>query len=194
MDIYSIVIIVGFALSLLLGYILGFGRTLKFITGGIVGVIVSVLVCVTFGGIIARASFVADLIAKGNEFFGSKAEFLAKINLATIIYYIVLFLLVQIIRIIIVKTISKIFTPKDKEVPGYAVRNVINRTLGLLLFGAAFVLLCYLVMALVKEFEDVEKVATFIAGLRDGEKKSLFYLMYSHNPIDFSVLFAKAAH
>lgn len=193
MDVYSIVIIVGFVISLALGYILGFGRTLKFITGGIVGVIVSIIVCVTFGGIIANASFVAELIAKGNEFFGSKAAFLAKINLATIIYYIVLFLIVQILRVIVVKSISRVFTPKDKEATGYAARNVINRTLGLLLFGAAFVLLCYLVMAFIKEFEDVEKIAEFIAGLKNGEKKSLFYLMYSHNPIDFSVLFAKAA-
>ena len=189
MDIASIVLIAGFALSLLLGFLLGFGRTLKFLTGGIVGIIISIFLCATFGGMIARIGFISDLIARGNEYFGGFASILARINVATIIYYIILFIIAQIIRVIIVHIIKKIFQPKDKKSPGYGIRNAINRVLGLLLFGAFFVLIAYLAMAVIALLEDVESVNTWLSTMRDNN--SFFYKMYTHNPIDFSVLFAK---
>lgn len=188
MDIYSIVIIVGFAVSLLLGFLLGFGRTLKFVTGGIVGFVCSIIFCVMFGGIIANIGFVAELIDKGNAYFGSIAEILAKLNVATWIYYVVLFLVVQIVRIIIVKLIGRIFTPKDKDSKLYGVRNAVNRVLGMLLLGAAFVLTVYLVMAVMALLTDVESVGTALKEMEESGN-SFFYLMYSNNPIDLSVLF-----
>lgn len=188
MDIYSIVIIVGFAVSLLLGFLLGFGRTLKFLTGGVVGVIISIFFCVTFGGIIANISFVSELITKGNAYFGEFAAILEKINVATWIYYVVLFVIVQIARIIIVKTIARVFTPKDKSSKLFGVRNMINRVLGLVLFGACFVLLVYLVMAVMALLTDVEAVSSALETMKESGK-SFFYLMYINNPIDLSALF-----
>ena len=190
MDTYSIIIIAGFAISLLLGFLLGFGKTLSFLTKGIVGIILSIFFCITFGGMIAKIGFVSNLIAKGNAYFGEKAQILAKLNVATWIYYVILFFVAQIIRIIIVKIIKSIFEPKDKKSPIGGVRNIINRVLGLLLFGAFFVLVVYLVMAVLALLTDVQGVSDMLATLQ-AKKFSFFLKMYEHNPIDFSVLFGK---
>ena len=188
MDIYSIIIIVGFALSIILGLLMGFGRVLRFITGGIVGIIFSLFICIMFGGIIANIPFISDLIARGNEYFGEIAEILAKINVATIIYYIALFIVVQILRIIVIKTISKIFTP-EKNTKLYGVRNFINRALGLIVLGGAFVLSVYLILAVVALLTDVEGVANFLTSLQNDYKTSICYMLYANNPIDLTVLF-----
>lgn len=46
-----------------LGLVVGFGRTLKFFTKGIFGIILSVFVCVTFGGMIQGIPAVADWLS-----------------------------------------------------------------------------------------------------------------------------------
>ncbi|MBR1624199.1 MAG: hypothetical protein IJ676_00495 [Clostridia bacterium] len=188
MDLYSIIIIVAFALSVVLGFLLGFGRTLSFLTKGIVGVILSIFFCITFGGMIAKIGFVSNLIQKGNDYFGQFAQILAKLNVATWIYYVILFFIAQIIRIIIVRIIKAIFQPKNKESKVYGVRSLINRILGALLFGAFCVLVVYLVMAVLALLTDVEGVHNLLETL--GARKFSFFLkMYEHNPIDLSVLF-----
>lgn len=191
MDTYSVIIIAGFVVTLLLGFLMGFGRVLKLITGGIVGVIFSVFVCTIFGGLIAEIPFVADLIAKGNVYFGEQAQILAKINVATWVYYVILFLLVQIIRIIIVKCIAKLFTPKEKGSATYAVRNTINRVLGLVVLGAMFVLIVFFALAVVELFSDVPSVQTTMEEFASSEKTSIFYMLYKNNPIDFSFILNK---
>lgn len=190
MDIYSIIIIAGFGVSLLLGLLLGFGRTLSFLTKGIVGIILSILFCIAFGGMIAKIGFVSNLIAKGNTYFGTKAQILAKLNVATWIYYVILFFIAQIIRIIIVRIIRAIFEPKNKESTIGGVRNIINRVLGMLLFGAFFVLVVYLAMAVIALLTDVQGVSDMLTTLQ-ARKFSLFLKMYERNPIDLSVLFGK---
>ena len=191
MDTYSVIILVGFILSLLLGFLMGFGRVVKLITGGLVGVIFSVFVCVMFGGLIAEIPFVADLIAKGNAYFGDKAQILAKLNFATWIYYVILFLLVQIVRIILVKCIAKMFTPKEKGSAAYAVRNTVNRVLGLISLGATFVLVVFFVLAVVALFSDVPSVQTMLDEFASSDKTSIFYMLYKNNPIDFSFILNK---
>lgn len=190
MDIYSIIVIVGFAVSLLLGLLLGFGKTLSFLTKGVVGIVLSIFFCITFGGMIARLGFVSDLIARGNEYFGTKAQILAKLNVATWIYYVILFFIAQIIRIILVRIIRSIFEPKNKESVVGGVRNIVNRVLGMLLFGVFFVLVVYLVMAVLALLTDVQGVSDMLTTL-EAKKFSFFLKMYEHNPIDLSVLFGK---
>ena len=50
-----------------LGLAVGFARTLRFFTKGIFGFILSIFVCVTFGGMIAGIPGVAALIDKINN-------------------------------------------------------------------------------------------------------------------------------
>ena len=47
-----------------LGWLIGFGKTLKFFTSGIFGILISVFVCYCLGGIIMNIGFVSDLLAK----------------------------------------------------------------------------------------------------------------------------------
>ena len=52
MNIINIISICVLILFALIGYFLGFGRSLKALTGGIVGIIIAVLVCFAFGGML----------------------------------------------------------------------------------------------------------------------------------------------
>lgn len=182
MDLYSIIVIAAFVVALLLGYVIGFGRLLKFFTGGIIGVLISIIVCFMFGGIIAQIPFISELIIKGNAFFAEKSDFLAKIYLATILYYIALFIVVQVVRVIVVKLIAAIFDPKNKQGAINKARSVVNRMFGLLLFGAAYVFLVYLVLAVLALLTDMPSVQQFLATAQ--EKNTFIYMLYTHNPIN----------
>lgn len=186
MDLYSIIVIIAFALSVALGFLMGFGRTLKLITGGIVGIIISFVICAMFGGVIANISVIAEWIAEGNAYFGEKSEILVKIHLATILYYIVLFAVIQVLRIVVVKIIAKIFTPEKKESKLYGARNLINKVLGAFLLGAFCLFVVYLIMAILAVLTGLDKVNTFL--LEAAEKDTFFYKMFTHNPIDLTVI------
>lgn len=119
------------------GALIGFGRGLKFLTGGIVGVAISIVLCYFFGGMILDIPFVSgllsDLAAKW-----SHVSFLVTIRLEIIIYYIALFLLFTLARIIIVSIIKHI---TDSDV---IVIRIFNKIGGVILFvGLAFLLMFF---------------------------------------------------
>ena len=119
----SITLIVAIVLAGL-GFAVGFARTLRFFTHGIFGVILSVFVCATFGGMIQGIGPVQEWFTKLND---AMPGFLQTIHAATIIYYILLFLIVQILRVLIVRLLAGAFSA-----PAAPVR-VINRILGMVL-------------------------------------------------------------
>ena len=126
------------ALFLLLGFIVGFGRGLKFFTSGIFGFIISVVVCYFFGGIIFRLGFVQELLAKFVDLLSGKngfCDFLLKIRIEVVVYYIALFIVVSLIRLIIVLIIKGIAEA------GNPVMKIINKTFGMVLFAAVLVML-----------------------------------------------------
>ena len=53
-----------------IGALIGFGRGLKFLTGGIFGIIISVVLCYIFGSMILGVPFVNDLLTKLAESIG----------------------------------------------------------------------------------------------------------------------------
>ena len=189
MDTYSIVFVVGLVVSILGGYLLGFGKTLKFCTGGIIKHVIAVWFCITFGGMIASIPFIASLISQGNEYFGEFAAILAKINLASVIFYIILFIVVELVRLILLFIVQKIFEPKDKKTVVGGVRNIINRALGALLFGAFWMILVWAVLAGLALLTDVNAVSTWITEIAGDKAARLIYALYEHNPIDFTVIF-----
>lgn len=124
------------ALFCLIGFLVGFGRGLRFFTGGFIGVVIAIFVCYLFGNVIYKISFVQELLDKFNGALQGKnafCDFLVKIHIDIVVYYIALFIIVMILRVIIVKIISHTFE----------IQNVffkfLNRTLGMVLFVAAFV-------------------------------------------------------
>ena len=140
-------ITIGFILvTVLLGVLIGFGRGLRWITKGILGIVLSIFFCYTFGGLILGIPFVAELLRKFASLWDKSGAFydiLKAIHLEIIVYYIVLFILAQLIRRLVVLLISKIF-----EMDNVAMK-VINRILGAILFFAVNLLLVLFVFQIV---------------------------------------------
>ena len=113
--------------SLGLGSLVGFGKGLKFFTSGIFGFIIGVVICALVGTVFLDVPFVADLLAKLRESWAG-IEFLDKVHMDVIIYYVIMFVAVQLLRIILVLIIKAIFESEN------IVIKIVNRTLGAVLF------------------------------------------------------------
>lgn len=158
-----------------LGLVVGFGRTLKFFTKGIFGIILSVFVCVTFGGMIQGIPAVADWLSGLNASLGDAWGFLETIHFATVIFYIVLFVAVQILRILIVKFIVSIFSIDVLPM------RIINRVLGMVLMVAAVFLLLLLVFAVFRVLQDT----SFVQNILDSLNGTFLGKIYENNPVKF---------
>ena len=154
-----------------LGLVVGFGRTLKFFTKGIFGIVLSVFVCATFGGMVQGIPAVAEWLGGLNASLGDAWGFLETIRFATVIFYIVFFVVVQILRILIVKFIVSIFS-----IDVLAMR-IVNRVLGMVLMVAAVLLLTLLVFALIRAFGG--DISASLEG-------SFLGTLYHNNPVRFS--------
>ena len=165
-----------------LGIFVGFGRTLEFFTKGIFGFIISVLFCAAFGGLIAGIGPVAEGINWLNAKLGEAWEFLATIHLATVIYYVILFVAVQLLRLLIVKCISHLFSLDVLPM------RILNGALGAVLIVAAVFLLLLLVFAIVSVFGDNAAVPTFANSLSAPFTATLYTL----NPVPLDSLPAAA--
>ncbi len=161
----------------LLGMLFGFGKGLKFFTGGIFGIIISIVVCYALGGLIYNFGFVQDglnsmcaaLAEKNNGF----CNFLLNIRLDIIVYYVALFIVVSILRIIIVKIIKSI-----AEIDNM-VLIVLNKTLGVILFiGVGFMIMLFVFWIISLIGGNTE--ADFLLKL-SGSKLKLDWL-FEHNP------------
>lgn len=166
----AVTIIVAVLLAAL-GLVLGFGRTLKFFTKGIFGIILSIFVCVTFGGMIQGIPTVADWLAGLNASLGEAWSFFETIHFATVIFYIVFFVVVQIVRILVVKFVAGIFSIDVLPM------RIINRILGMALMVAAVLLLTLLVFALIQAFGG--DISASLEG-------SFLGTLYQNNPVRFS--------
>lgn len=130
------------ALFLLIGCLAGFGKGLKFFTSGIFGFIISIVVCYFFGGFVYKLGFVQKLLAMLIEAMSGKngfCDFLIKIRIDVIVYYVALYIAVSLIRLItvlIIKNVAEVRNP---------VMKIINRTLGMVLFATVLIMLTLLV-------------------------------------------------
>lgn len=123
----------------LIGFIVGFGRGLEFFTSGFFGFIISIVICYCLGGFIYKIPFVQELIGKLNTALINKnnsiCNILLKIRIDVIAFYVALFIIVSILRVIIVSIIRSVAEVEN------VLLIVINRTLGMVLFAAVLALL-----------------------------------------------------
>lgn len=174
------------ALFTICGMLFGFGKGLKIFTGGIFGIIISVVVCYALGGLIYHIGFVQkaldgvrNAIAKNGNGF---CKFLLKIQIDIIIYYVALFIVVSILRIILVRIIKSIVEIDNMFV------IVLNKTLGVIFFvGVLFFALLFVfwIIALIKG----ANVADFPSLT---ESKIKLDWLYEHNPFTTIVKVIKA--
>lgn len=104
--------------ALMLGFLLGFGKLLKIFTGGILGIIISLVLTYFSIGVVASWGFVQELMGKlvsaMQNFQNGFVQFLLKISTEKILLAVILFFIIQLARILtvnIIKSIAEIDTP-----------------------------------------------------------------------------------
>lgn len=171
-DIISIVFLIIVALG---GYAMGFGKSLKAITGGVVGFIISIFVCIAFGGSLQGLPFIKSFIEYVNTAATQAWEFLGVLQLGYVAFYVIMFLIVQLARIIVVNTIAKIDYSQNRAIV------IINKILGSILCLGFVGGIILLVMAALSFFEEM----TFVENLLNKFSDSYLYVVYNNNPISF---------
>ncbi len=173
-DWISLAVIAAFAL---LGVLVGFGKGLRFFTKGIFGIIISVFLCFCFGGMIMSLGFVQSLLAKISSLWVGKENFwcelLAKIKAETVIFYLILFAVAQIVRLLITKFIQSFFEMDNKPM------KIINKVFGALLFVAMLFLLGLFALYVISWVggSTAQQVDTYLSG------SNFLGAMYRNNPV-----------
>lgn len=131
--------------GLSLGALLGFGRVFKFFTTGIFGIIISIVVCFLIGAAFQGAAEpllnkLANAITANENWF---CQFLCKINIQVVLYYVIMFAVVWVLRYIIVKIIKAVSESENKII------KVLNRLFGALLFLGMLLLVGFLIIRLI---------------------------------------------
>ena len=173
----DIIVLVGCILFVLIGAMVGFGKGLKFFTSGIFGIIISVFVCYLIFGFVLDWDAVRNLLDKFNDWLkdsGDVGTFFADIHTDRILLAIVLFIIVQILRIIIVKIIKGIV-----EIDNILFK-IINKILGAAFFFAVALAILLIVFQIVAWIGG-DTAANFASELED----SIFKLddLFANNPL-----------
>ena len=162
----------------IIGLLVGFGRGLRFFTKGFFGFIISVFVCYSLGGFIIHIGFVDNLLTSFRGLFEGKEawyfKLLLTIRIDIIVYYIVLFIVVQILRVIIVKIISSVFEIQNVFL------KIINRIFGMVLFLCVLVLIAMIVFQIIYWIGG-NTALNFVAKISGSALKLDWF--YEHNPL-----------
>lgn len=171
----DIIFIIVFVAIAVLGYLVGFGRSLKLATKGVFGIVISIFVCAMLGGALMGIGAVRSFIENIDAYFSGFWSFLSVIHFGTIVYYLSFFLLVQAARAIIVGIICKITESENKGV------KIVNKILGVVFVPAFCLGLLLLAFAGLKAFEDSAATISFLAKVEN----SFLLTLYTNNPIVF---------
>ena len=130
------------------GLLLGFGKTLKLITSGLIGKIISVIVCYFLFGIVLYLPFVQNLLDKLVFALKENGNFICKIllfiRLDLIVFAFALFIFVQILRKWAVALLKGFFEIDTK--PMRVINKVLGAVLGLASL-AVFTLVAFQIIA-----------------------------------------------
>lgn len=159
----------------IIGMFMGFHKQLNFLTGGIFGVIISIVVCFMIGGTLQTLEFSQKLIAFVNEKSAEAWSFLQYLKLGYVAFYLVLFAIVQIARAILMSIIKSIAS-KDNGVIKF-----VDKSLGLIFGAAFFCAVILLLLAGVKMIENSSFGQTIMTYINDSYLK----VIYENNPINF---------
>ncbi len=127
--------------GLVLGALFGFGGIFKFFTTGIFGIIISVAVCLLIGTAFYGPCEpwlikIQEAIMANENWF---CQFLGKLNIQVILYYIIMFVIVWLLRFIIVRIIKAISQSENKVI------KIMNRIIGSVFLMAILLLLLFFV-------------------------------------------------
>ncbi len=130
-----------------IGVISGFGKGLKFFTGGIFGKIISVVACYFLFGIVLDWGFVQDLMLRFVNFLTEKDNFfcfiLLKVRIDLIGLLVALFFVVLLLKRLVIFLVCKFFEIDNRFM------NVLNKFLGAVLYLLAMIVLVLLIFQLI---------------------------------------------
>ncbi len=168
-------------LTALIGILLGFGKLLKAFTGGVVGIIISIVVTYFSIGVVASWPFVQDimasLVAKMEATGSGFVHFFVVIGVEKIILAIILFFIIQLLRIIIVVVIKGIVEVDNP------VMKAFNRIAGMIFMFAVLVMVTLLVFHVIDLIggSAEESFKEYITGALRLDK------LFENNPLQYIV-------
>lgn len=143
-DVIAIILMLAFFFG---GIILGFGKTLKLLTSGLVGKIISVVVCYFLFGVVLYIPFVQNLLDKMIFALKENGNFICKvllfIRLDLIVFAVALFIFVQLLRRWAVGLIKSFFEIDTKPM------RIINMVLGAALGLVALVIFTLVIFQII---------------------------------------------
>lgn len=175
---WDYIVLIAFVASLFIGSAFGFGKVLGWVTGGIAGKIIAVVVCYFIYGVVLDFPFVRELMAKLVTTLQEDGSLICKILLAIridmIAFFAVLFVAVLSLRKIIVKVIDRAMRSDIKVI------SVTNRVLGVVLL-TVFAMIVLLVI-----FQLIAWVSGTDGAFYEGLQGSAFGLdsVFVNNPLN----------
>lgn len=174
----DVIVLAVLAACVILGAGLGFGKVLRFITGGIIGKIISLVICYFLFGVVLHFGFVQDLLLKFTTALSDNGSWicnlLLSIRIDLIVFAIALFIVVQILRKIVVYIIANVMEINNKAV------SVINRILGIAL------LLAFNIMLMLIAFQIIAWISGTDGAFYTNLEGSVFGLdkLFVNNPLN----------
>ena len=170
----DVVALIALLCCLVFGSAFGFGKGLRFFTGGVFGRIIAVVICYFLFGVVLNWGFVQTLLTKFTDMLSENGSwicnFLLNIRIDLIVFGFALFVVVQILHRLVVCIVSNVMEIKNKAI------SVINRILGIALF-VAFAVISMLI---------VFQVIAWVSGT-DGE----FYMNLQGSVFGLDKLFVQ---
>ena len=154
---------------------IGFGKTLKWITGGIIGFILFILQCYVLFGFVIHFKFVGNFMTSITNGLESAANpfcnFLLMIHIEMVVVAVILFILVTIIRKLITKIIANV-TETD-----HIAFKIINKSLGAVMGVVVVAVVGLIALQIISVIKDSSSLS-FLEG-------SFFQLdqLYANNPL-----------
>ncbi len=148
--------------GLALGSLFGFGGIFKFFTTGVFGIIISVVVCFLIGSAFYGTfeplldKLQEAIVANDNWF----CAFIGKLNIQVILYYVIMFVIVWLLRFIVVKIIKSISQSESKGI------KIANRLLGAIFLVAILLLVCFFIFFIIGWVggETADNFREYLAG------------------------------
>ncbi|MBO7345162.1 MAG: hypothetical protein J6U92_04410 [Clostridia bacterium] len=162
----------------LIGAGLGFGRFLSFLSRGIVGKVLSIVVCYFIFGIVLDWPIVKNLLTAFVEFMQSKDNFfcniLLNIRIDLIAFAVVLFFAVQLLKKIFTALVRWLF-----EIDFFAIR-IVNKIFGVILAVLTLIIATLLIFQLLSfsGAGTIEKITSCLSGSAFGLDK-----LFIENPL-----------
>ena len=164
-------------LTALIGAISGFGNGLKFFARGWLGRIISIIICYFLFGLVLKIPFVQDLLQKfvatldGEKWY---LKILKYVRIDMIVFAVVLFFAVQLVKKIVVALINGLFSINNPFI------RVLNKLLGVFIYLFLLLLLVLIVFQIAYLIDGAD------GAIYQKTHGSLFGLdkLYLDNPLN----------